>query len=328
MLDNQITQSNKTAIAAVDLGTNNCRMLIARADSNNFSVIDSFSRITRLGEGLTVSRILSSEAMERTIDALKICASKMKRHRVKLSRNVTTEACRRAENCNEFVEKVKEETGIFLEIISPQEEAKLALSGCSTLIDPNLKYTIVFDIGGGSTEVIFVSSDGQGRFRINDFISMPFGVVTVSEDSGGGDLTNKSYQEILGKVKSTLLEFDQKNDISKRISSKQIQMIGVSGTVTTLGGLNLNLAKYDRKLVDGYKLVFNDIKRHTLNLRKMDLAKRASLPCIGWQRADLLLGGCAILEGICELWPVGYLRIADRGLREGILNGLLENINS
>ena len=328
MLDNHIAPSNKTAIAAVDLGTNNCRMLIASADSNNFSVIDSFSRITRLGEGLTVSRRLSSEAMERTIDALKICASKMKRHRVKLSRNVTTEACRRAENCNEFVEKVKKETGIFLEIISPHEEAKLALSGCSTLIDPNLKYTIVFDIGGGSTEVIFVSSEGQGRFRINDFISMPFGVVTVSEDCGGGDLSNKSYQEILGKVKSTLLEFDQKNDISKRISSKQIQMIGVSGTVTTLGGLNLNLAKYDRKLVDGYKLVFNDIKRHTLNLRKMDLAKRASLPCIGWQRADLLLGGCAILEGICELWPVGYLRIADRGLREGILNGLLEKINS
>ena len=328
MLDKQITSSNKTSIAAVDLGTNNCRMLIAHTDGKKFAVIDSFSRITRLGEGLTASKKLSSEAMERTIEALKVCASKMKKHRVKLSRNVTTEACRRAKNCREFVENVKKETGIFLEIISPEEEARLALSGCHSLIDPDSRYIIVFDIGGGSTEVIFVSLESLGKPEIIDLISMPFGVVTVSEDCGGGDLTDRSYNEILGKVKSLLLDFDYKNQISKKISLNQVQMIGVSGTVTTLGGLNLNLIKYDRNVVDGSELLFDDIKRHTLNLRKMDLASRASLPCIGWQRADLLLGGCAILEGICDLWPVGSLKIADRGLREGILNGILENINS
>ena len=327
MPDNQLISSKKKAIAAVDLGTNNCRMLIALADNKNFSVVDSFSRITRLGEGVAGTKKLSSAAIERTIDALRVCAVKMKKHNVVLARNVTTEACRRAENCSYFINRVRKETGIDLEIISPEEEAKLALSGCKSLINPKIKYTIVFDIGGGSTEVIFVSTDKLGKPFIQDFISMPLGVITVSEDCGGGELLDRSYNEILEKVKFLLSDFNKRNCIASKLSQNQTQMIGVSGTVTTLGGLKLNLIKYDRKAVDGTTLLFDDIRSQSLELRQMDLATRASKPCIGWQRADLLLGGCAILEGICSMWPVGALKIADRGLREGILKGLVENIN-
>jgi exopolyphosphatase/guanosine-5'-triphosphate,3'-diphosphate pyrophosphatase len=320
--------------AALDLGTNNCRMLVARpvaaagcpgadtAGAGDFRVIDSFSRITRLGEGLSRSGALSADAMERTVEALKRCAEKMERRRVTASRQVATEACRRAANCDVFLDRVARETGLTLEIISPHEEATLALKGCAALLDRSVPYAVIFDIGGGSTEVLFVRVDDDA-LAVEGCISLPMGVVTVAEDCGGGDLSARTYGAVIDRVARLLGPFEAHHGIGAKIAAGAVQMVGTSGTVTTLGGLHLGLARYDRAAVDGLTLDFPILETVSRRLCAMTLQQRAAEPCIGWQRADLVLGGCAILEAICALWPVGRLRVADRGLREGLLMDLM-----
>jgi len=346
--------------AALDLGTNNCRMLVARplgfgpgpgshplADScatpcaqdgqgsgpanggwpvarpmSDFRVVDSFSRITRLGEGLSRSGVLSRDAMDRTVDALKRCAEKMERRRVTASRHVATEACRRATNCDEFLDRVAKETGLALEIITAGEEATLALKGCAGLIDRAVPYAMIFDIGGGSTEVLLVKVSASG-LAVEGCISLPMGVVTVAEDCGGGDLCERTYGAIVDRVTRLLQPFDETYGIRAKIAAGSVQMIGTSGTVTTLGGLHLGLQRYDRAMVDGLTLDFTSLAETNRALCRMTLPQRAAEPCIGWQRADLVLVGCAILDAICNLWPVGRLRVADRGLREGLLMDLI-----
>ena len=314
-------------LAAVDLGTNNCRMLVAHPHEedgeDDFEVVDSFSRITRLGEGLSASGRLSEAAMNRTIAALKCCADKMDRCGVTTSRHVATEACRRADNCDDFIDRVHDETGIALEIISSDEEAGLALKGCQSLLNHDVPYAIIFDIGGGSTEVLFVKVNTPDDMDILGCISMPLGVVTVAEDCGGGDLCERTYAEVAVRVQRLLEPFEETHGISDRVASGEAQMIGTSGTVTTLGGLHLGLPRYNRTAVDGITMDFETLVGHSRALCKMSLQERVAEPCIGWQRADLVLGGCAILEAICHLWPVGRLRVADRGLREGMLMDML-----
>lgn len=315
------------AFAALDLGTNNCRMLVARpdstADNGEFRVIDSFSRITRLGEGLSASGRLSKGAMDRTIEALKRCAEKMDRRQVLASRNVATEACRRASNCADFLERVTAETGLQLEIISAHEEATLALKGCAALLDFTKPYAVIFDIGGGSTEVLFVKVDPDRSLSVRGCISLPMGVVTVAEDCGGGDLCSRTYETVVARVQQLLDSFEKTYGIGEKITAGVAQMIGTSGTVTTLGGLHMGLERYDRAMVDGITLDFETVHATSQALCGMTLQQRAAEPCIGWQRADLMLAGCAILEAICHLWPVGKLRVADRGLREGLLMDLI-----
>ncbi len=314
--------------AALDLGTNNCRMLIARPDGTSdhpgaFRVVDSFSRITRLGEGLSANGQLSKDAMDRTVDALKKCAEKMQRRRVLASRNVATEACRRAANCSEFLNRVSDEAGLDLEIISAQEEATLALKGCSALLDFAIPYAVIFDIGGGSTEILFVKIDSDRTLSVQGCVSLPMGVVTVAEDCGGGDLCTRTYETVVTRVQKLLESFERAYGIGEKISAGVAQMIGTSGTVTTLGGLHMGLERYDRTMVDGITLDFETLHATSQSLCAMTLQQRAAEPCIGWQRADLMLAGCAILEAICRLWPVGKLRVADRGLREGVLMDLI-----
>lgn len=319
------------AFAALDLGTNNCRMLVAKADARPedggdgtpFRVIDSFSRITRLGEGVSATGRLSPQAMDRTVDALKRCAEKMDRRRVRASRQVATEACRRAVNGQEFLERVTRETGLALEIISPHEEATLALKGCAALLDPAVPYAVIFDIGGGSTEALFVRIDQSRALTVLGCISLPMGVVTVAEDCGGGDLCGRTYQGVMARVTKLLEPFEATHRIGAKIAAGQVQMVGTSGTVTTLGGLHLKLERYDRAAVDGLTLDFDVVAATTRALCGKTLQQRAAEPCIGWQRADLMLAGCAILDAICQLWPVGRLRVADRGLREGLLLDLI-----
>jgi len=314
------------AFAALDLGTNNCRMLVARRDGTagaDFKVIDSFSRITRLGEGVSATGRLSNQAMDRTIDALKRCAEKMDRRRVSASRQVATEACRRAANCGEFLDRVVRETGLNLEIISAHEEATLALKGCAALLDRAIPHAVIFDIGGGSTEVLFVRIDDQDVLSVVGCVSLPMGVVTVAEDCGGGDLCGRTYQGVVERVTKLLEPFEAVHRIGDKIAARDVQMIGTSGTVTTLGGLHLKLERYDRAAVDGLTLNFDVVTATTRALCGKTLQQRAAEPCIGWQRADLMLAGCAILEAICQLWPVGTLRVADRGLREGLLLDLI-----
>ena len=325
--------ANAQVFAAIDLGTNNCRMLVARpnqyesanadAAQSDFRVIDSFSRITRLGEGVSGSGRLSNDAMDRTIDALKCCAEKMERRRVSASRQVATEACRRAVNCSEFLDRVTRETGLALEIISAHEEATLALKGCAALLDFTQPYALIFDIGGGSTEVLFVQITNQRSLAVQGCISLPMGVVTVAEDCGGGDLCGRTYQAVSERVQKLLEPFETAHSIRDKIATGVVQMIGTSGTVTTLGGLHLGLERYDRAAVDGLMLDFESLHATSKSLCGKTLQQRAAEPCIGWQRADLMLAGCAILEAICHMWPVGRLKVADRGLREGLLMDLI-----
>ena len=130
-------------------------------------MIDSFSKSVQLGNGLETSGRLSRASMARTVGALKICQRKLHRHNVKRMRLVATEACRRATNAGEFIKVVERETGLRLEIIEPEEEARLAVAGCAPLIDPEAEHLLVFDIGGGSTELIWVDMSGTPSGRIS-----------------------------------------------------------------------------------------------------------------------------------------------------------------
>ena len=309
--------------AALDLGTNNCRLLVARPQGRDFRVIDSYSRIVRLGEGLQANGTLSDDAIGRTIAALQVCVGKMQRRGVTRARSIATEACRQAANCDEFLGRVTDETGLEIEIISTREEAQLAVMGCAPLLRPDAAHAIVFDIGGGSTEVMWLGIDDRGQPELLDCMSLPFGVVNMAEIYGGHEVTLGGYAEMITDVRRQLAPFEAANGIATEIEAGRVQMLGTSGTVTTLAGIHLRLTKYQRSVVDGTTLTFDQVKDVSLQLRDMNYRQRLAHPCIGNDRADLVVPGCAVLAAICELWPVGSVRVADRGLREGILFTLM-----
>lgn len=313
--------------AALDLGTNNCRLLIARRNGGGFRVVDAFSRIVRLGEGLAATGALSDAAMARTVEALRVCAGKIAHRNVTSGRYVATEACRQAANCGPFLKRVREEIGIDLEIISTAEEARLVVAGCAPLLHPRIPYAIVFDIGGGSTEIVWLRhSGGRGerpRLQILGSVSLPFGVVTFTERFGGIEVTPAIYRAMIAEAEAALAPFEKRHGIRREVRARQVQMLGSSGTVTTLAGVNLALPRYIRALVDGSILTFDQIDIVSRHLAHLDIEGRAANPCVGRERADLVLSGCAILDAICATWPVGRLRVADRGIREGILFDLM-----
>ena len=314
--------------AALDLGTNNCRLLIARRNSDGFKVVDAYSRIVRLGEGLARTGALSEAAMTRAIDALKICADKMARRGVSRTRTIATAACRTASNSGHFVARVKKETGLSLEIVSTEDEARLAVAGCAPLLDPCCSSALVFDIGGGSTELIWVRMpDGEKRGRpvIGDWISLPCGVVTLAEHHGGVDVSSDLYDRMVAEVSERLAPFIESVRALDDEASGDFHLLGTSGTVTTIAGVHLGLDRYDRTRVDGLWISPEDVQRVTQSLLGMSYNKRAAHPCVGGERADLVLAGCAIFEAIARAWPAERLRVADRGLREGILMSLIEN---
>lgn len=312
------------AFAALDLGTNNCRLLVARPSPDGFRVIDAFSRIVRLGEGLSRTGRLSEEAIRRTIDALRICSRKMRRRLVVRSRHVATEACRRAANCDQFLRRVRNETGIDLEIISTDEEAHLALAGCSPLLEGTEPRGLVFDIGGGSTELIWTSFDaGRKPNGLLETLSLPIGVITLAERFGGDRFDAQIYGEMVEGVEALLREFDSTHRIAEAVRAGQVQMLGTSGTVTTLASVSRRLPRYDRSLVDGTYLDRETVRTLSQRLARMSYRERAEIGCIGPERADLVVAGAAILDAIWNMWPVPRLRVADRGLREGILLNLM-----
>ena len=314
----------RETFAALDLGTNNCRLLVAEPDGGTFRVVDAFSRIVRLGEGLESTGNLTEAAMDRTISALRVCASKMARRKVFKARNVATEACRRAANCAQFLDRIRAETGLDLEIISTDEEARLALSGCGPLLVDGYRHGIVFDIGGGSTEVMWVETPGDGSVTIIDTLSIPVGVVNLTEIHGGGEISGDQFATMVRVIAGELIDFETRNGICDAIDGGSVQMLGTSGTVTTLAGIHMGLPAYDRSVVDGSFMDFDDVAAVTRHLMELDFDGRAGEPCVGVVRADLVVAGCAILEAICQTWRIGRLRVADRGVREGILIGLME----
>ncbi len=309
--------------AAVDLGTNNCRLLMAKPSAGGFKVVGSFSRIVRLGEGMAESGHLSEAAMNRTLEALKICASKINSVAPARTRAVATEACRSAANRQIFVDRVKAETGLDIETISPKEEAVLTLEGCAPLLDREHPFGLVFDIGGGSVEVMFVETLEPSRPRLIEAMSLPFGVVTLAERHGHDLVAEDDYASMVDVVEGELAGFDERHGISSRIAQDKVQMLGTSGTVTMLGGIYLDLPRYNRSRVDGLDMDFPAIAEINTRLARMNGQERARHPCIGSGRADLVVAGCAILEAVCRRWPAGRLRVADRGIREGLLLGMM-----
>ncbi|WP_206518618.1 Ppx/GppA phosphatase family protein [Stakelama tenebrarum] len=308
--------------AALDLGTNNCRLLIARPQGSGFAVVDAFSRIVRLGEGLATNGQLSDAAVERTIAALRVCAEKLRKRNVTLARSVATEACRRASNGAEFIERVYRETGIALDIITAEEEARLAVLGCHALLEPGDGPALVFDIGGGSTELVLVGP-GDEVPPILDWHSAPWGVVSLTEATARGDSPEAraaAYADMRARVRESFAPFAERlGPIAGRP-----RLLGTSGTVTTLASVHLGLASYDRAVIDGLIVPVSVMRDVSVRLSEMSVSERSHVACIGSERADLVVAGCAILETILDLWPAERLGIADRGIREGILRRLMQ----
>ena len=321
---------HRQAFAAIDLGTNNCRLLIARPQEDNFVVVDAFSRVVRLGEGLAQTGRLSEEAMDRALAALQVCAEKLRRRNVYLARSVATEACRRAENGPAFIERVRQETGIMLDIISAKEEARLAVLGCHLLLEQGEGPAMIFDIGGGSTELVLVESIKGEIPRIHDWQSVPWGVVSLTETCGSEPESDEAraerYADMRQRVRDSLAPFTMR--VWERMQAEQereqpLRLLGTSGTVTTLASLYLDLPQYDRRAVDGLIVPAGSMRSIAERLSGMSPAQRRTQPCIGRERSDLVVAGCAILETILDIWPADRLGVADRGIREGILRSLM-----
>lgn len=329
-IGNRVVPENPV-YGALDLGTNNCRLLLARPTRRGFRVIDAFSRIIRLGEGVAQSGRLSDAAIRRTTDALRVCASKIERNGVHRARLVATEACRIAENGEEFLGWVQDRLGLDIEILTTETEARLAVSGCASLIDSRCDYVLVFDIGGGSSELIWLdlSRLKKGRGRTLDrleaqncmsaWTSLPVGVVTLAEHFGGKFVTEKLFEAMVDHVLELLAPFEQQHRMKELLASRSMHFLGTSGTVTTVAGIQLGLPRYDRNRVDGCWLSVADARAVTYDLVGQSYQERIAQPCIGRDRADLVLAGCAILEALIRMWPCERMRVADRGLREGIL---------
>ena len=274
----------------------------------------------RLGEGVSEVGNLSDAAIHRTVDALKVCASKMSRRRVSQARCVATQAARSAENSAQFVDIVKRETGIDMEIISSREEAELTLTGCFSLLDPAFDYALMFDVGGGSAEFVWARILPDGGAQILGWTSLPCGVVTLTERHGKKEFLPAEYESLIDDVIGTLKPFDARFRIAEHIARGSVQMVGTAGTVTTVAGVDMCLPRYNRSRVDGSWLGFDAVERISRDLSGKTYDERAAHPCIGHNRADLVVAGCAVLEAVCRMWPAGRLRVADRGVREGILS--------
>lgn len=329
-----------SAYAAIDLGTNNCRLLIARAQDDihgsagkDLHVLDAYSRIVRLGEGVSASGNLTETAMSRTLNALKQCQKKIEKYQLENARFVATDACRRAGNSDVFLRMVKEETGLTLDIISTEEEAKLAFLGCASLMEQTTPYALMFDIGGGSTELMWINNkdakNNNGDYSylskyLIDWTSVSLGVMNLADRFGGPSMTDIMFEDMVKLVTEQAEQFDKKQHIGEKIAAGEVQLLSTSGTVTTLAAVFLDLPRYDRNKIDGVTLSVDDIHRTTKRLLAMRPSERFNHPCIGHDRADYIIAGCAIFYALSTLWPTKTITIADRGVREGIILSLMQ----
>jgi exopolyphosphatase/guanosine-5'-triphosphate,3'-diphosphate pyrophosphatase len=325
----RVRSSGEPCYAALDLGTNNCRLLIATPAQTGFRVVEAYSRIVRLGEGLSQSGRLSEAAMERAMAALKVSAEKVRRRRVVRLRAIATQACRMAENGKAFIDRVAEETGLQLQIISPQEEARLSVAGCLNLLDRSAEAALVVDVGGGSTELSWVdlaAAPPAGMPPLRAWLSIPIGVVTLAEkfpEDGQG--AEAWFRGMIECVKTEIAAFQRAEPMRELFEADRAHLIGTSGAITSLAGLHLDLPRYDRSRVDGIWMTRAECDAAAARLLALTLQERAEQPCIGPDRADLVLAGAAILQAVQELWPCSRVRVADRGLREGILLSLMSD---
>ncbi len=309
--------------AALDLGTNNCRMLVGAAQGDGFRVVDSFSRIVRLGEGLHHSGVLSDAAMDRAVDALQCCANRLARRPVRSMRAIATEACRRAANSAEFLDRVQRETGLSFNVISAREEAALVLDSCAPLLGAGLRRALLFDIGGGSTELVWVRMNEHGMPELCGYVSLPVGVVTLADRFGSSGFDENGFAAMVEDVIARLIPFEQVHRIGQEIRQGGVRLLGTSGTVTTLAGIVLALKQYSRPAVDGLVLSRDAALGALDDLRAMGRDGLSRHPCVGPDRVDFVLPGCAIFQAITTLWQAPEVVVADRGLREGLLMRLI-----
>ena len=322
-----------TAFAALDLGSNNCRMMVAIPAGRGFRVIDSYSRLVRLGEGLQHSGALSDAAMDRTIGALHACATRLSRRHLRGVRAVATEACRRAANGGLFLERVRDETGLAIDVISAREEAELALESCAALLHTRIAGEarppvrgLLFDIGGGSTEIAWVRlsgeagrRDGGARQKLIGYQSLPLGVITMAELFGARMFEPGGYEDMVEHVEARLAGFEDVHCIGREIRQGGVRLVGTSGTITTVASVAMRLQHYRRALVDGVSLSREQAHETIAALRRAGRGGLALHGCVGPERAGFVLPGCAIFEAIHRLWPTPSVTVADRGLRDGML---------
>jgi exopolyphosphatase/guanosine-5'-triphosphate,3'-diphosphate pyrophosphatase len=310
------------AFAALDLGTNNCRMLVATPSGDGFRVLDSFSRIVRLGEGLHGSERLNQDAMDRAMFALEACAARLARRPVRQVRAIATEACRRATNGVEFLCRVKQKTGLDFGIISSREEVELALESCTSLLPSDGRRALLFDIGGGSTELAWVRLT-NGRPQLIGYESLPVGVVTLAERWGDAGFSPDGFEAMVSDVVERLWAFERVHCIAREIRDGGVRLLGTSGTVTTLAGVALNLERYRRLDVDGVELCSKDAADALAHLCALGREGLMQHPCVGPDRVEFVLPGCAVFAAISRVWPAPHVIVADRGLREGVLLRLM-----
>ena len=319
-------QTEQDLYGSIDLGTNTCRLLIAKLipteDGRVFSPVESLSRVVRFGENLdsgqTGTRRLSPQAVDRALMALEECKKLLQRYNVRHMRCVATAACRYAENTEEFVQEALNKTGIRVEVISPQEESELAVAGCAELFDEQFSHAIVFDIGGGSTEFVWTEILPDQGFRIVDSISFPYGFATSKEDLRDADKCLKITQSVSSAVNDFAVEYK----IRELFHAGKVQMIGASGTITTLAAIAMDLDRYDKKSVHEVPLCRETLKYVFRYLSNTKYKERVEHPCIGQQRAESIMGGVALFKAIDEVLNIDPIIAADRGVREGILHTL------
>ncbi len=326
-------RGRKRAIfGSIDLGTNNCRMLVGTPAAQGFYILDSFSRVVRLGEGLYETGRLSALAMDRAIASLLVCAERAQRwagdelnDSIRL-RAIATEACRQAENGSEFIRRARDATGLPLEIIHPREEVELAVESCAPLLRKAGRRALLFDIGGGSTEIAWVRLDGRLQPELIGYLSLPVGVVTLSERCAGSCYQSDGFARLVEDIVGMLQPFEAVHRIGEEIRRGGVVMVGTSGTVTTLAGVSLKLERYRRGLVDGVLLTRAAVDDALAEARALGREGLSRHPCIGRERVEFVLPGCAIFAAIHELWQVPQLMVADRGLREGMLMRLMRGM--
>ncbi len=333
--DRKVRMDDAPTFAALDLGTNNCRLLIAKPAPVGFRIVEAYSNIVRLGEGLSQTGRLADHAMDRALHALQICAEKIARRRCVKVKAVATQACRSADNGAAFVDRVRRETGLVLEIITPQEEAHLAVAGCLNLLDRKAHAALVIDVGGGSTELSWVDLQvgnldpdprnfAAHRLPVKAWISIPVGVVTLAERFPEDDADRGAwYRSMVEAMKTNIAACREAEVVRPAFDAGQAHLVGTSGAITSLAGIHLGLKRYDRRRVDGLWMSRGECEATADRLLGVDVKGRAAEPCIGPERADLVLAGAAILQAVQELWPCERVRVADRGLREGLLMSLM-----
>ncbi len=310
--------------ASLDLGTNNCRMMIARLEGERVRVLDEFSRAVCLGEGLSKREELQEDAMQRTMEALQECALRIKTHHVTESRLIATEACRKATNGQHFLKRIKKETGLDLKILSHKDEAVLAFFGCAPLLDEQTDYGVMLDIGGGSTEILLVNIQQPLEPKISGWQSFPFGVMTLSEQEQADDMNASRFNALVDELIPGFAAFAEEHHLLELSQNYRMQMVGCSGTVTTLGCIHRQLDRFDRQQIDGLTLDQQQIRSAIQTIRRMSSAQRAQHPCIGADRAPYILAGSAILTAAVQALNMPQITVTGRGVREGIIFSIVK----